>query len=442
MRMTTRRLAAFSLAVSIVSAAGASAQEPAAPMAPFRGLFGPAPAPAGSKHALDFTGSLFGGYDQNVSGAVFQGSLDPRLRVPSWLAGGSAGLTYSRPGRRVSFGSSIFTGAEYLFDLSKWTGSGFSSGAGFGFNLARNTSLRVVGNVAYIPYYQLAPTSPLPPPGLGEVEPPQPGYFLSPTPSWQYVGSVAFSHRFSQRLSFGANYDTRLYDFVDPTFTDTRTQTAGAGMSYQFWKYASLRLGYALRHTTYLVPDGPDRSVDDHSVNAGVDVGRRWQWDIPLGPRTTLGFGFGTSFSTVLRDGDPDVYFNVVGNVSLNHWFNDRWRFSSGYNRSVGFVDGLTNQWVTDLFYARIGGYLNRRVGVNASSTYAMGSELGGPGGYNTWANQAGIQGAITSNLAWFGQYFYYEYYYRDTALLPGVPSDFNRQGFRVGLSVWVPLLR
>jgi hypothetical protein len=56
--------------------------------------------------------------------------------------------------------------------------------------------------------------------------------------------------------------------------------------------------------------------------------------------------------------------------------------------------------------------------------------------------HQSGLQAALSRNIAAFVQYFYYRYFYEETVLPIGLPSEFDRQGVRFGLSFWVPLLR
>ena len=213
-------------------------------------------------------------------------------------------------------------------------------------------------------------------------------------------------------------------------------------MSYRLWSFLSARVGYTYRFSEYLDPLGDEQSYSDHYIDGGLDFNKAWQFDFALGPKTTFSFGFGTSFTTAVREEDLQVYFNVVGNALFSHWFNDRWQFQSGYNRWVGFQDGITDPWISDVVYATFGGYFNRRVSVSTSTAYASGSQIGGPGTYDTWSSSAQLQVALTRNIATFAQYFYYRYFYEETRLPSGVPPKFDRQGVRFGLTFWVPLLR
>ena len=49
----------------------------------------------------------------------------------------------------------------------------------------------------------------------------------------------------------------------------------------------------------------------------------------------------------------------------------------------------------------------------------------------------------LTPTLATYAEYVYYFYDFGDNVrLAPGVPSGLERNGVRVGLTLWVPALR
>jgi hypothetical protein len=86
---------------------------------------------------------------------------------------------------------------------------------------------------------------------------------------------------------------------------------------------------------------------------------------------------------------------------------------------------------------------LNQRLDVVVGASYAGGSKSLNKRDYRTGAASARLQYALWQNMAAYAQYFYYYYDYDDDFVLPsGYPPQQERQGFRAGLSFWVPLMR
>lgn len=435
-------MAVFALLPSL--AAPAAAQD--ALLRPFEGLFGAGgPDPTG-RQSLDFVASVYGGYDDNVS-ETLGAPVDPRLQVPSWLAGASAGLRYGRRlTPRATFGASLFTDGRYLFDIEEFSWNGTSAGAGVRLAVGKNGAFTASQSVGYRPYYRFGVLPPVlpqaPNDGIGIVQPPDADYFLAGIKSWAYDTAVTYNHQITRRMYGVASYNLRYNDYFDSDVPDFRDQYVGGRITYRITSFMSARGGYFYRYGEYLNPVGEDESYSDHLIDAGVDLGKAWQFAWALGPRTTFSAGFGTAFTTTFRNEDLRVNFNLTGNARFTHYFNDRWQFQSGYDRRVGFQDGITNPWIYDTAYASIGGYVNRRVSVSAATAYATGSQIDGPGTYDTWTNAARVQVALARSTAAFVQYYRYRYIYEDTVLPVGLPSDFDRQGVRFGLTFWVPLLR
>jgi len=96
----------------------------------------------------------------------------------------------------------------------------------------------------------------------------------------------------------------------------------------------------------------------------------------------------------------------------------------------------------SDSVSLRINGQLTRRVGVRASSGYAIGSveDLSASGRYHSRRSDVGLWTAITAHLATFVQYSSYSHRFPETALLvQGAPAAASRQGIRVGLTFNLP---
>ena len=88
---------------------------------------------------------------------------------------------------------------------------------------------------------------------------------------------------------------------------------------------------------------------------------------------------------------------------------------------------------------------LSRRVDLSLTAAYASGESLLSPDSlqFDTYTGDVTIRFALTRSLAIFAEYLYYYYQFRGRAeLLIGMPSGLERNGGRVGLTLWVPALR
>ena len=61
---------------------------------------------------------------------------------------------------------------------------------------------------------------------------------------------------------------------------------------------------------------------------------------------------------------------------------------------------------------------------------------------FNSYSGSARVRRAFTRTLAGYVQYLFYHYNFDEAADRPvGLPRTFNRNGVRVGLSMWLPVL-
>ena len=92
---------------------------------------------------------------------------------------------------------------------------------------------------------------------------------------------------------------------------------------------------------------------------------------------------------------------------------------------------------------ANVGGLIGRRVDVAMSAGYLSGAIGFRDRNFDTALASARARVALSQNLALFAQYFYYQYAFDEavtTRLI--VAPELERQGVRIGLTVWVPVLR
>jgi hypothetical protein len=87
---------------------------------------------------------------------------------------------------------------------------------------------------------------------------------------------------------------------------------------------------------------------------------------------------------------------------------------------------------------------ITRRIDLSTDVHYvggATGLQLNAPR-FTSYAVSARLQGAISRLLAAYVEYLIYRYEFEPDAVRPpGVPQLMNRQGVRVGLNLWLPLV-
>ncbi len=90
-----------------------------------------------------------------------------------------------------------------------------------------------------------------------------------------------------------------------------------------------------------------------------------------------------------------------------------------------------------------MGGLVSRRVDFSVNASYftgAVGLSHGAPR-FDSFSVSARLRRALSRTLGVYVEYLYYRYEFEETAARPaGMPRLFDRNGARVGLSVWLPL--
>ncbi len=411
----------------------------------YRGLFGANNSNPTQQQSLDFTFSLYGGYDDNAT-ADQGGFSDPRLSASSGYAGGYAGLDYNRRAQKWAVGASASTNARYYADFDDPIGLNHGAGLGFSYNFSERTSINASQSVAYLPFYQVGLATPLFQPEPGDQFNFNADTIVMKRPSWNYGTNVGFSKSLSARSTFTAGYNRYATDYDEEQFEDLASQYANARYSYSLKKNLSLRLGYGYRRGRYAPTDDSNRIYENHDLDTGIDYGRSFS----LSRRTTLGFSVGSTFirssGTYGFEGDPQTRYDVVGNVNLNHQIGRTWTAAATYNRTAGYQPGFAAPVFGNFVTASLSGFWGPRLQPSVGASWSHGTiglDERVQNSYDTLSAYTSLQFAITENLALEGRYFYYQYDFDNQLFLPdGLMRDLDRHGVQVGLVVWLPVLR
>jgi opacity protein-like surface antigen len=435
----------FVTATLLLTVASASAQG-VLPGRPFRGLFGS----DGSswEQSLSVNGGLFGGFDTNLPAAIQERESDLGTLVPGSpqtdqrKTRGSYGslsgsLSYSLQRTRIGLGASAGASARYYPDVvgSEISGS-HSAVVGTSIRLTQNTEL-TAGQAAV--YQRTGVQSLLPriaDPVLGELLPADHDFSADIHGYYAYQTNAGLSHRqpLSRRSSFAADYGYQLWT-MPSEYGGFSSHNVSGRFVHEVARGLSLRLGYGLLEARY--GRSENRRTRRHNIDTGFDYNRT----LSFSRRTSLSFSTGAG---AVEDGSV-IRYSVIGTANLKHEIGRTWSLTVAYNRNAGFVQAFDAPFFVDAVNAGLTGLINRRLSFRSAFGLSLG-DFGTPGSdesstFATMSGSAGLNTALTRNLAISVDYIYYRYDFGQTELLPvGFLPETARHSIRAGLNVWAPL--
>ena len=423
---------ALALAPATVAAQGMEVRRP------YRGLFGGDP---NDRTASGFSVEAMGAYDDNVY-AVGRSTPTGGPQQSGFFTGLSATLTLQRAGEKVSAGVSGSSDIRY-YDSDDFTAFAHHLAGFTRYRLAPRTTVRFSGGLSYSPLYtpilMMVPIGDsLAVEGVENLGTPPVGerwsgdYSIVERPSLGYQGALDISQALTSRASVSGRYAARYIDYIDEETTQ-RFDTVGASASYRLTRYSSFRAGYGL-NTYRLENDGPLRRYHDFIL--GIDYSR------PLsisGRRTKLTVTPGFA----LFDNSGELQFRATGTVALDHEMGRTWTAKALYNRGMRFVEGRDSQLLANTAQGGVHGLLGRRVEVSFEGQFVLSDHEENEPQYRTIAGAARLNYALSRRLSAYAQYIYYNYRFSDAVLFPNGDSQrTNRQGIRVGVTLWTPILQ
>jgi hypothetical protein len=122
-----------------------------------------------------------------------------------------------------------------------------------------------------------------------------------------------------------------------------------------------------------------------------------------------------------------------------------QWAIETNYERTTQSIPGFSQPEtsITDSVTTSFGGVIGRRFDVVFSGAFAAGDVgvAASSSEYTTGGATAQLRVKITRDLAGVVGYSYYRYSFSDTVLPAGLPSEFDRNALRVGLSLSLPII-
>jgi hypothetical protein len=419
-------LMAFVLLMPVVSAAQTGEVR-----RPYRALFGGDPNDATSS---SLTINFDGGYEENVRPT--DAGNNPALQANTLVGGVSASLTLQRAGEKASYGLSATSSLRYVEAQDEIKSVGHGAQAFTRLALGQRASVNMVGSFMWAPLYNpLLSGSGFGGEGLAGFSPTRPGadYATTSRPAIFVNGAVYMDYAMSRRATFSAGYSLNYDDYTDED-QQQRGDRLRVGASYRLTKYSSLRFSYN-RTMHHLEHGGSNGAIDD--FGGGIDYRRPFSIS---GRRTT----FMVTPGMALDRRSGSTRFQAIGSATLAHEIGRTWTAKAAYHRGFRFTDGLDAQMLANTGTAYVEGLVSRRVSVLFGGQVTLSDKAEkAANDYQLYSASGRISYALTRNISTYAQYVYYSYQFGDSVVLPtSVIRRLDRQGIRVGISLWTPILR
>jgi hypothetical protein len=414
---------------------------------PKSGLFGYSSRPSKvTGHALDVNATLAEAYDDDVTSEAGPTLLPQQPSVSGFYSMMTTEAAYGWHGRRTQLGLMGLAALRYYSNLERIRAENSSFGAGFSATLSPRTAWTLNQVVGYSPsyFYGLFPSVDATPQVADLPNTAAPNYTLDTRESLYYSTSSTLNHRVSASGSIAVSGDAGYTDFQKPSseLRDLRTYGVRAQFSQGLSKGRTLRVAYRYRHGDIGLLDADPTS--EHGVDFGLDSVRR------LSPSRQATFAF------TIGSGAVETPNAIVGGTSLTgtswlyrfsadvtagYQFGRTWEARGAYRRGLEYVPSLTTPVFIDAMNASIEGLFSRRVDFRLSGAYSNGkSTFANTSSYNSYTAAVRMRYALTPNWAAFGEYLYYYYDFSAVPhLLPiGMAPGLERNGVRVGITLWV----
>jgi hypothetical protein len=438
------------IAGCILSFCAVPASAQTASQRPYKGVFGGG-VYGDPDHTFDVSLSMLEGYDDNLVAATGGG-----VRTSAPVVGGlysmfGANGAYDWRGRGSQFGVTAATVGRYYNDAQTFVAS-HAAGVGFSTQLPKRTILSVDQSFAYSPSYLMGlfPQTTTPTPG----DAPAVGadYAVNTVSSYQYGTRASISRGLTRRGTVSAAVEYRSTDFLELEAEAGRTDRATTQARIQFSRgvsrSTSLRVAYRYSRGdigSTIVGYVPGGTSTEHGFDVGVDYLRT----LSATRRMRLGFGVGSSaadlpLSSLAAAVTDDRQYNVLGEARFEYQFQRTWSTRARYQRRLEYIAELAEPVYSGGFAADMSGLLTPKVELSAAFGLSNGRSAAfrRATAYDTYTANVRLSRALSRTLALYTEYLYYFYDFRNTQLQPGVPSTMERNGVRVGLTLWLPIFR
>jgi hypothetical protein len=169
----------------------------------------------------------------------------------------------------------------------------------------------------------------------------------SETKRWSSVSSLNLATNLSRNLTLNAGATFGLTRFEDPTFYDSQSYSANAGISKALSRDQTISVNYTYSHFFLTAPQLPDLTTDGHGIQGG--------WAYAVTGKTSIG----VSLAAVQVTQGPFQQTVYTGDASYHHVFRPL-DVSVGYRQGLSADLGVAEINLSRDSYAAFAGRLGR----------------------------------------------------------------------------------
>lgn len=406
----------------------------------FRPVFGGASADQAKGTNLNMTVDLAQAYDDNVLADPGGISLAP-VQTSGFYTVVTPQVDLAARGDRVQLFVTAGSGARRYQDSQSFFITNHSFATGLNAQFSKQTTMSLNQSVGYTPSYLYGLFASLAPPLPGDVVPSAPDYAVDTVRSYTYVTTAGLIHQLTPRAALSFDGVFHRSDVVGTAagYSDLRSYEAGSRFAYSVSRNAKLHIGYKYRAAEYSAVLRPI----EHDIDMGLEYSRalsrtrRSSFALTMGPALIDDTPSGSEPDSVRR------HYRLRASAFLNRQIARTWSVQGGYQRGLGFIEGLEAPVYTDALTTTVSGFLNRRVDVSLMAAATAGDLLvaGAQSAFTTSTGTARWRVALGRTTAAYVEYMVYRYNFgQDVHLPPGVPPVMTRNSVRAGLTIWIPV--
>ena len=392
-----------------------------------------------SDGGLSLSGSLFGGYDDDLAtDAGLTTPLRPHPEVSGTYSALGGRLLYDRLSDHLTFRANVASTVRYYPQFERFgAGRQFADlSSTWSAPLSRQSTFAVGGMARYSQHGMPFATS-----AFGSVEEVDDdgqaaseidyGEDLVEARRRGTVGVEArLAHAIGRRQTVGLVAAAQTSELEGAERLDS--YDTGGVFTSEVGRHGLFRAGYTLQ----LANRGISRYIVHH-----VDLGGDYQRPLSASRRGLISFSGG---SAMLQSRGSTRIF-LTGDAALRYALRAPWTVGVRYDRTFNFVDEVREPLFSDGITTDLDGILSRRLEFTGSASARRGtvgmSSSGSP--YDMVGARARLRLGLTRNAAAYVEYQFFHYDFANSVdLAAGLPPALDRQTVRVGITFSTRLIR
>jgi hypothetical protein len=406
------------------------------------GLFGPTEDRT-ARHNLNFSFSIAESYDRDVPPDVRSfDPNDPMISGPSTMFMGHT--TYHFESSSVQIRANGESVLRHYNQPAQFTPFSYTGDIDVVARLGGRTTLQADQIAAYSPSYLYGLFPSTGQGGPGEAIPPAPDYANSDVGSFTSRTTVALTQGLSPRSGVSATGEFRYANVGTATVRAVSSQAIGGEYSRNLALRTDVHIGYGYRTGTFGIGElQPGASAAEHHMLFGFKHSQQLSATRTLIFSADLGASVVTPSVSAARS-DPRRQTLPSVDVVVAWPFAEGWQARGAFRRGVEYVPIVNEPMFANGFTVDLAGLLTSRLECAASARYSTGQSAfnrDAPA-FDSYGADLQIRFAVSRTVAVYGGYLYYFYDFPPGALTPGIPPSLERNGIRVGLTLWVPAIR